>query len=43
MLAEAQLLVGSSIPDRSRGRSQTKRYALVLQVEVGREANKLIP
>jgi hypothetical protein len=32
MLAVAQLLVGPPRPDRSRGRSQTKRDTLVLQV-----------
>jgi hypothetical protein len=31
------------MPDRSRGRSQTKRDILVLQVRVGREANNLAP
>jgi hypothetical protein len=32
MPAVAYLLVGSPMPDRSRGRSQTKRDILVLQV-----------
>jgi hypothetical protein len=32
MPAVAYLLVGSPMPDRSRGRSQTKRDTLVLQV-----------
>jgi hypothetical protein len=43
MPAVAKLLVGSPMPDRSRGRSQTKRDALVLQVGVGHEANNLTP
>jgi hypothetical protein len=41
--AVAELLVGAPMPDRSRGRSQTKRDTLVLQVGVGREANNLTP
>jgi len=31
------------MPDRSKGRAQTKRDTLVLQVGVGREANNLTP
>jgi hypothetical protein len=32
MPAVAELLVGAPMPDRSRGRNQTKRDILVLQV-----------
>jgi hypothetical protein len=31
------------MPDRSKGRAQTKRDTMVLQVGVGREANNLTP
>ena len=43
MSAGAMLLVGSPMPDRSKGRGETKSDPLVLQVGVGQRVDNPLP